>query len=89
MTKRRFTKYPNGYVSASNNIPNRKDIETDIWNTVCEAIENPDFLISGFDNLNLKKFYAGNPEVNAILRCMDELSENVARYIETKLDEEG
>lgn len=91
MVKRKFTKYPNGYVSASDNIPNRKDIETDVWNTVCEAIENPDFHISGFDNFSLKRFYmdTSNPDVNAILRCMDDLAENVAKYIENKLDAEG
>ncbi len=89
--RRRFTKYPNSYVKASNNTPNRKDIKTDIWNSVCEAVENPDFYLSGFDNFSLKNFFEDSSDsyVSDILICIDRLSEAVATYIEMRLDEES
>ena len=79
--KRQFTKYPSK-VAASTDVDYKKlqnKIRVAVWDGICEYIENLSF--DEIPNADLKQFYTKeNIRTNQILRDLDKLSEDVAKY---------
>ena len=79
---RKFTKYPSRYVKANTDIDYKKledKIRVMVWDSACECIEN--IQIDGVSGIDFKGFYKQeNSRISQILRDLDKLSEDVARY---------